>query len=95
MNDRKHLTSREVERLMEAIKGSRTEARDRCLVLLMYRHGLRLSEACSLKLEQVDIADQGADTRLIDSRLSRPPEHSTHRPLIPHGLRSFGDRDIS
>jgi type 1 fimbriae regulatory protein FimB len=55
MSDRrKHLTSREVERLIAAIKGSRTEARDRCLVLLMYRHGLRVSEACGLQLEQVD-----------------------------------------
>lgn len=84
MNDRKHLTSREVERPIEALESSRTEARDRCLVLLMYRHGLLVSEACSLKLEQVDIADQGADTRLIDSRLSRPTEHSTHRSLHRH-----------
>jgi integrase len=54
MNERKHLTSREVEHLMAAIKGSRNEARDRCLLLLMFRHGLRVSEACGLKLDQVD-----------------------------------------
>jgi len=30
-SDRKHLTGREVERLIEATKGSRNEARDRCL----------------------------------------------------------------
>lgn len=53
-SDRKHLTSREVERLIEAAKGSRNEARDRCLLLLMFRHGLRVSEACGLKLDQVD-----------------------------------------
>ena len=29
-SDRKHLTGREVERLIEATKGSRNEARDRC-----------------------------------------------------------------
>src|SRR5271169_5517793 len=52
--DRKHLTEREVERLIEATTGSRNEARDRCLVLLMFRHGLRVSEACRLKLDQVD-----------------------------------------
>jgi hypothetical protein len=33
VNDRKHLTGREVERLIEAIKGSRNEIRDRCLLL--------------------------------------------------------------
>ena len=32
-SDRKHLTSREVERLIEATKGSRNEARDRCLLV--------------------------------------------------------------
>jgi site-specific recombinase XerD len=28
--------------------------RDRCLLLLMFRHGLRVSEACRMKLDQVD-----------------------------------------
>jgi len=54
VSDRKHLTSREVERLIEATKGSRNEARDRCLLLLMFRHGLRVSEACGLRLSQVN-----------------------------------------
>jgi type 1 fimbriae regulatory protein FimB len=53
--DRQHVTPREVERLIAAAKGSRNEARDRCLLHLMYRHGLRVSEdACQLKLDQVD-----------------------------------------
>ncbi|MYL85316.1 tyrosine-type recombinase/integrase [Desulfovibrio aerotolerans] len=54
MNERKHLTGREVERLLAATKGARNEARDRCLLLLMFRHGLRVSEACGLALSQVD-----------------------------------------
>jgi site-specific recombinase XerD len=71
-SDRKHLTSRDVERLIEAAKGSRNEARDRCLLLLMFRNGslpLRahphmLRHACGFAL-----ADQGADTRLIQDYL--------------------------
>jgi integrase len=55
MNDRKHLTTREIEKLLEAANGSHHEARDRCLLLLMFRHGLRVSEACALQLDQVDI----------------------------------------
>ena len=55
MHDRKHLVFAEVEKLMEAAKGSRNAARDRCLLLLMFRHGLRVSEACGLALSQVDV----------------------------------------
>jgi type 1 fimbriae regulatory protein FimB len=54
MRDRKHLVSAEVEKLIAATKGSRHAARDRCLLLLMFRHGLRVSEACGLGLSQVD-----------------------------------------
>jgi hypothetical protein len=45
MPDRKHLVFAEVERLLAAAKGSRNAARDRCLLLLMFRHGLRVSVA--------------------------------------------------
>src|SRR6267143_1172493 len=55
MSDRKHLVFAEVEKLMDAARGSRNAARDRCLLLLMFRHGLRVSEACGLQLSQVDI----------------------------------------
>ena len=40
-DDRKHLTALEVDKLLAATKGSRLEARDRCLLLLMFRHGLK------------------------------------------------------
>jgi type 1 fimbriae regulatory protein FimB len=53
-SDRKHLNSREVERLIEAAKASRNEVRDRCLLLLMFRNALRVSEASRMKLDQVD-----------------------------------------
>ena len=54
MNIRNHLTSAEVARLLEATRQGRHAIRDRCLVLLMFRHGLRVSEACGLELSQVD-----------------------------------------
>lgn len=54
-DDRRHLTPLEVGKLLDATKGSRNEARDRCLILLMFRHGLRVSEAVGLKLNAVDM----------------------------------------
>ncbi len=44
-NKRKHLTGLEVEKLMAATKGNRNETCYRCLILLMFRHGLRASKA--------------------------------------------------
>ena len=55
MDDRKHLTAGEVERLVLATKGTAHALRDRCLLLMMFRHGLRVSEACGLTLGQVDL----------------------------------------
>lgn len=52
---REHLTLEEVEAMMKAagITG-RHQHRDRTLILTMFRHGLRVSEAVDLKWDQVD-----------------------------------------
>ena len=83
MTDRKHLTSREVDHLFAAIKGSRNEARDRCLLLLMFRHGLRVSEACGLKLDQVDTESRVLHVARLKGGLS-----TTH-PLRGDELRAI------
>jgi 5-methylthioadenosine/S-adenosylhomocysteine deaminase len=43
MRDRKHLVSAEVEKLLAATKNARNATRDRCFLLLMFRHGLRVA----------------------------------------------------
>lgn len=74
MNERKHLSGREFERLLEAVRGSRNEVRDRCQVLLMFRHGLRVSEACGLVLVQVDVESRILHVaRLKGGALHQPP----------------------
>jgi type 1 fimbriae regulatory protein FimB len=73
MRDCKHLVSAEVEKLMEAAKGSRNAARDRFLLLLMFRHGLRVSEACGLRLSQVD-----TDSRVLHVARLKKGLSTTH-----------------
>ncbi len=53
---REYLTPDEVDALLAAAKAAKRHgARDHALVLLMFRHGLRVSEAVSLRWDQVDL----------------------------------------
>jgi type 1 fimbriae regulatory protein FimB len=70
ISHRKHLVSAKVDKLRAAVKGVRHEARDRCLLLLMVRHGLRVSEACRLLLSQVDIASRILHVKRLKDGLS-------------------------
>lgn len=81
---RDYLTGLEVGKLIAATRGSRNEARDRCLLLLIFRHGLRVSEACRLKLHQVDAKGKV----LHIARLKRG--FSTTHPLRPDELKAIG-----
>lgn len=52
---REHLLPNEVEAMIKAAKGTgRHGHRDATLILLAYRHGLRVSELVALRWEQVD-----------------------------------------
>jgi type 1 fimbriae regulatory protein FimB len=81
---RYYLTGLEVGKLIAATRGTRNEARDRCLLLVMFRHGLRVSEACRLKLEQVDTKGRLLHTARLKNGLS-----TTH-PLRPDELKAIG-----
>jgi site-specific recombinase XerD len=53
---REHLSTDEVEKLLVAAKSaSRNPRRDYAMLLLMFRHGLRVSELTSLKLSDVNL----------------------------------------
>jgi type 1 fimbriae regulatory protein FimB/type 1 fimbriae regulatory protein FimE len=53
---REYLTPDEVEKLLAAARSTgRYGKRDETLLLLMYRHGLRVSEAVSLRWDAVDL----------------------------------------
>jgi integrase len=55
LRSREHLTEAEVERLMAAAGDNRWAHRDRTMVLLAFRHGLRAAELVSLRWDSVDL----------------------------------------
>lgn len=81
MTERKHLTRVEVDLMLAATKGQRHEKRDRCLLLLIYRHGLRVSEAGTLTLADVSAEER----RIYCGRLKRGM--STSHPLRDDEIR--------
>ena len=55
---REYLTPKEVERLIDAAKSRarRYALRDATMILVAFRHGLRVSELCSLTWDQIDFS---------------------------------------
>ena len=54
---REHLTSQEVQKLYQAARTvGRHGHRDALMILMMFRHGLRVSEVVQLRWEQVDLS---------------------------------------
>jgi len=80
--ERKHLTLLEVDRLLAATKENpRTGLRDRCLILLMFRHGLRVTEACAMRMDQVDLESRILQVQRLKGGLS------TTQPLRTEEIR--------
>src|SRR6476659_9974307 len=73
---REHLTQTEMDRLLAASKdpaNSRNPERDYCILLLMFRHGLRVSELCALKLTNINV-----DTKQLFVKRSKDGDSGEH-----------------
>jgi site-specific recombinase XerD len=70
---REHLTEAEVTKLLAALKHDRHGHRDWLIGLMIYRHGLRVSEACDLRWDDIDLA-----ARTIVVRRLKGSRDSTH-----------------
>src|SRR5450756_2341091 len=60
-----YLTEAEVERLLTAANGNRWGHRDATMVLVSYRHGLRVSELVDLRWDQVEFATAALHVRRV------------------------------
>jgi type 1 fimbriae regulatory protein FimB/type 1 fimbriae regulatory protein FimE len=54
LRTREHLTEAEIEKLLKAAGKSRWGHRDSVMILVAYRHGLRVSELVDLRWDQID-----------------------------------------
>lgn len=54
-----YLSPGEVIKLLDAAKAGRHGVRDRLLLLMTYRHGLRVSEAVGLRRDELDLDRAG------------------------------------
>ena len=62
---REHLTEAEMSKLLAALKANRHGHRDWLIGLLIYRHGLRVSECCDLRWDDIDLAKRTIAVRRL------------------------------
>src|SRR5687768_1212024 len=83
LRTREYLTEAEVAQLTEAAKRNRYGHRDATMILVAYRHGLRVSELVDLRWDQIDFA---AATLAV--RRAKRGSPSTH-PILGDELRAL------
>ena len=77
------LTEAEIKKFLEASRKGRHTVRDYCLMLVAYRHGLRVSELIDIRLKDLDLEMGRMFVRRIKGSLS------THQPIEGDELRAI------
>jgi integrase len=86
LRTREHLTTSEVERVIDSASKNRQGHRDALMVLLAFRHGLRAGELVDLRWEQIDLA-----TATLHVRRIKHGTPATH-PLTGREMRALRKR---
>jgi len=77
------LTENEMKKFLAAVRQGRHSARDYCLMLVCYRHGLRVSELIDIRLKYLDLETGRIYVRRLKGSLS------THQPIEGDELRAI------
>lgn len=80
---REHLTQAEVDRLLDALRQNRNGQRDALMGLMMFRHGLRVSELIDLRWDDVDFDGSNLHVRRLKG------SDNTIQPIDGQELRSL------
>ena len=83
LRTREYLTEAEVKRLMAVARKNRWGHRDATMILVAYRHGLRVSELVDLRWDQIELASGSLHVRRV--KRGTP---STH-PILGDELRAL------
>ncbi|WP_336219671.1 tyrosine-type DNA invertase [Citrobacter amalonaticus] len=70
MNRRRYLTGKEVQAMMQAARHGPAGERDYCLILLAFRHGMRISELLDLHYRDLDLNEGRINIRRLKNGFS-------------------------
>ena len=82
-HNKNFLTENEMKKFLTAARKRRHSVRDYCLMLVAYRHGLRVSELIDIRLKDLDLETGRLFVRRVKGSLS------THQPIEGDELRSI------
>ncbi len=82
-NAKNFLTESEMKKFLGASRKGRHGVRDHCLMLMAFRHGLRVSELIDIRLKDLDIETSRIYVRRLKGSLS------THQPIEGDELRAI------
>ena len=80
--DKNYLTEAEIQKFLAAARKGRHGVRDFCLMLMCYRHGLRVSELIDIRMKDIDLETARIHVRRLKGSLS------THQPIEGDELRA-------